>query len=390
MALPSDERNRSSCIRDNYLVYEIKSMERATFERLVERLRGGEQMAASPFEVPAALYQSREQLEAERPLFALPRIATLSSAIPAGGVAPYDEAGLSAILARGQDGVLRAFANACRHRATRLVDAPCAAKAMVCPYHGWTYDLAGTLIHAPHASMFGAACEKRDLRPISVAERDGLVWIGGEQIREHLGGLDADLRALRFDDHVVWRTATVTRRCNWKLVIEAFLDGYHIRVLHRDSIYRFFLDAMSLAEPVGPHIRAISARRTLREAPTSLDGVELRLLATPSFTVFPATTIIAHPDFISIIVLSPTSAGTTEWRHTMVVPASRAGDAEHWDKSWELIEGSVFQREDLWVCEQIQRGLESGTDDPLLFGALETPIAWFHAAIEARATPSMT
>lgn len=356
-------------------------MQRAAFERLIERLRRGDQMTSPPFEALPEMYRSREQFDAERPLWVLPRIATLSLAIPPGGVAPYEEPGVSAILARDSGGTLRAFANTCRHRATRLVDAPCAAKAMVCPYHGWTYDLTGALIHVPHEATFGTACEKRDLRPIPIAERDGLVWIGGDPTA-HLGELAGDLAALGFGDHVVWRSSTSSMRCNWKLVVEAFLDSYHIRVLHRDSIYRFFLDRMSLAEQVGPHVRTLSARRTLREAPENLDGVDLRRYATPSFSVFPATTIIAHPDFISIIVLSPTSPSTTEWRHTMVVPAARASETEHWDKSWTLIQGGVFEREDMWVCEQIQRGLEGGTNDALLFGALEAPIAWFHAALD--------
>jgi phenylpropionate dioxygenase-like ring-hydroxylating dioxygenase large terminal subunit len=355
-------------------------MERANHERLIERLRRGEAMDAPVFEIPADRYRSTEQLAQERPLFALPRILTASSAIPAGAVMPYDEPGFSGILARGTDGVLRGFTNACRHRATRLVDAPCAAKALVCPYHGWTYDLSGALIHAPHAATFGAACEHRDLHALPIAERHGLVWLGGDPTA-HLDALDADLAALGFADHVVYRAASVPRRCNWKLVMEAFLDGYHIRTLHRDSIYRFFLDAQSMAEPVGPHVRAISGRRALREAPADLSTTDLRLLATPSFLVFPATTIITHPDFVSIISLTPRAPDVTEWRHLMLVPAARASETEHWDKSWDLIESTVFQREDLWVCEQIQRGLEAGTAEPLLFGALEAPIAWFHAAL---------
>ena len=356
-------------------------MERVNHERLIDRLRGGEGMTSEPFEVAAERYCSAARHAREQALFRLPRIVTASSAIPAGGVMPYDEPGLSAVLARGTDGVLRAFTNSCRHRATRLVDAPCAAKAIVCPYHGWTYDLRGALIHAPHAETFGGTCEHRDLRAVPVAERHGLVWLGGDP-EAHLGELDRDLAALGLGEHVVWKTGTTQRRCNWKLVVEAFLDGYHIRSLHRDSIYRFFLDAMSMAEPAGPHIRAVSARRALREAPARLEDTDLRLLATPSYLVFPATVIIAHPDFVSILTLSPRAANATEWRHAMLVPAARAGDTEHWTRSWELIEETVFQREDLWVCEQIQRGIESGTGEPLLFGGLELPIAWFHAAVD--------
>jgi len=66
----------------------------------------------------------------------------------------------------------------------------------------------------------------------------------------------------------------------------SFLEGYHIRILHRDSIYRFFLDAESLVEAVGPHLRAISGRRALLDAPDALQpDADLRTLSTPTFAV---------------------------------------------------------------------------------------------------------
>lgn len=297
--------------------------------------------------------------------------------------------GASLILTRGGDGVARGLANACRHRATRLVDAPCAAKALVCPYHGWTYDLAGALIHVPHAGAFAPA-DRRDLPALPVAERHGLIWLGADAagVAGYLDGLDADLAALELDRHAVWRARRETRRCNWKLIVEAFLDAYHIRTLHRDSIYRFFLDAASAVETAGPHVRAISARRALRDAPAALPAdADLRALGTPSYLVFPATVIIVHPDFVSVIVLHPLSAERTDYEHVMLVPADRRGDTAHWDRSWALIEDTVFQREDLWVCEQIQRGLAAGTTDELVFGGLESAVRGFHAAI-GRALPA--
>jgi hypothetical protein len=66
----------------------------------------------------------------------------------------------------------------------------------------------------------------------------------------------------------------------------------------------------------------------------------------------------------------------------MLVPAERAHETELWSRSWQLIEETVFAKEDLWVCEQIQRGLATGTVDELLFGAFEHPVAWFHAEVE--------
>jgi Rieske 2Fe-2S family protein len=350
-------------------------MQRATLDRLIGGLK--EPVASTPatFAVPVDRYLDPARFERElATVFRAPRIVAGSSDVPAGGCVPIDLPGASALLVRDGDGVLRAFANACRHRATRLVDAPCAAKAMVCPYHGWTYAMDGTLLHVPHAEAF-VNLGKRDLAARPVAERHGLVWLG-EGAETYARELDADLAALGFDEHVVYRRSRVTRRCNWKLVIEAFLDAYHIRVLHRDSVYRFFLDATSVAERVGPHVRAVTARRALREQPAA----DPRLLASPSFLIFPATTIVVHPDHVSILVVHPLAPDLTDWHHMMFVPRARAGEKAHWDKSWALIEETVFQREDLWVCEQIQRGL--GETDALIFGSLEEPIAWFHEVIE--------
>ena len=208
-----------------------------------------------------------------------------------------------------------------------------------------------------------------------------MVWLGADAARL-VAPIDRDLAELGLDRHVVWQRARTERQCNWKLVIEAFLDGYHIRVLHRDSIYRFFLDAAFVAEPVGPHIRAMTARRALLEAPDDLAAAELRSLGTPSYVVFPATVIIEHPDFVSLMTVHPLAPDRTDFEHVMLIPADRAAEREHWTRSWSLIEDGVFQREDLWVCEQAQRSISSGATDELLFGSLELPVKWFHEALD--------
>jgi phenylpropionate dioxygenase-like ring-hydroxylating dioxygenase large terminal subunit len=341
---------------------------------------------ASAFRIDTARYRDADWLARERQaVLAAPRAVLASTALPVGGCVPYDAPTASALLVRAADGRVRAFRNACRHRATRLVDAPCTAKAMVCPYHGWTYALDGALLHAPHADAFAPLpIVDSHLVELPVDERHGLIWLGTDAAAGFLGDLDADLAALDLAGHVVYRDVRVTRRCNWKLVVEAFLDGYHIRTLHRDSIYRFFLDAASVPERVAPHVRAITARRALDEPAAPLDAppADLRALATPSLHVFPATTFIIHPDFVSVITVDPTAPDATEYRHAMLVPAARAGEHDHWARSWALIEETVFQREDLWVCEQVQRGLVE--TDHLRYGALEHAIAWFHAELDAR------
>jgi glycine betaine catabolism A len=367
-------------------------MQRATLMRFAEQLRrevtaGTASVAHDdepPLLVPASRYRDVDRCAREREvLFRGPRIVAVSASLAPGACLPVDLPGRSALIVRGTDGVVRAFANACRHRGTRLVDKPCSAKAFVCPYHAWTYDLTGKLAHVPHAAAFaGIDLEARGLVPLPVSERYGLVWLG-DDLDRYLGSLAADVAALELEHHVMWQRATTTRRCNWKLVIEAFLDGYHIRVLHRDSVYRFFLDAASVAEREGAHIRAITGRRALMEAPDDLGGVDLRQLATPSLLLFPSTVFVEHPDFLSIMTVHPLAPDLTAWDHLMLIPTARAGETEHWNRSWQLIEAGVFQGEDLWVCEQAQRSIDAGAIDELLFGSLESAARWFHAEIEA-------
>ena len=328
---------------------------------LVERLREHGPLVGEPFELTTDRYRSQAWFDREAPLREMPRIIAASSQIARGACMPIG----TALLVRDQEGVLRGFANACRHRGARLIDKPCAAKAFVCPYHGWTYGLDGALLHVPHPEAFAGAEANRDLRALPISEHHGLVWFGADA-EQHIAPIADDLAALRAETMVVFRSSVTRRRCNWKFLVEAFLDGYHIRTLHRDSIYRFFVDSASLAESAGNHIRAISARR---------DGN-----VTPSLFVFPATTIVEHPDFTSILTPHARSAELTDLEHVMLVPAERSTEIEHWQKSWDLIDGMVFQREDQWVCEEIQLGIESGTEQ-LLFGKLEHAVRWFHDAL---------
>ena len=147
-------------------------------------------------------------------------------------------AGVPVLLVRGQDGVLRAFPNVCRHRAGPL--ALCngkGAKALHCKYHGWTYTLAGQLRSAPEMQD---ACDFKvediHLPPLRVHEWQGLVFVAlGDDvpafdevyagIAERIAPIDlAAMRYLRRDSYEI--------ACNWKVYIDNFLEGYHLPHVH--------------------------------------------------------------------------------------------------------------------------------------------------------------
>lgn len=142
------------------------------------------------------------------------------------------------IVVRGQDGVLRAFPNVCRHRAGPL--ALCngkGARALHCKYHGWSYTLEGQLRSAPE--MQGAAdfdVSSIRLPPLRVVEWQGLVFVALSEnvppfeevyagISERIAPIDlAAMRFLRRDSYDI--------ACNWKVYIDNFLEGYHLPHVH--------------------------------------------------------------------------------------------------------------------------------------------------------------
>ena len=299
--------------------------------------------------------------------------------------------GVPVLLARARDGEMRAFLNVCRHRGARVLpeqDAPCRRQALVCPYHNWTYRLDGTLAGVPRAEAFpGLDKAARGLRPLPCAVRQGLIFVALDpdasqiDIVSYLGGLDDDLEAIGMGRHRFYRQHAVKRATNWKLIVDAFLEVYHVTRLHAGTIGSFFHDSVSAAEPVGRHLRYLVARETTAEIRTlRAERWSPQRHATMVHLLFPNSVIVYHPDYISHLGMFPTAADETLFVHTMLTPDKPADEkAEaHWARSFELMDRSVFNGEDLVVCEQIQRGLSSGANDRLILGRLEQNLQWFH------------
>jgi phenylpropionate dioxygenase-like ring-hydroxylating dioxygenase large terminal subunit len=343
--------------------------------------------------VPVAHYTDPARLERERErLFrTLPiPLAHAHEVRERGASIVRDLSGVSLVVVRGNDGVVRAFKNACRHRGTRLLREDCREKAFVCPYHGWTYGLDGALLHVPHARSFaGLDVVQHGLVQVRAEERHGLVWVAldaaAPAAAAHLGGIDEELGALSLDTHVVARRVVTEQSGNWKMLMEAFLEGYHLRPLHRNTIYPFFHDARSSAQRVGLHVRHASARRVPRGEVAAADR-PLRDQATPAYVIFPCTVLIAHPDWTSHVVVQPLAPDRFLWSHAQLVPAEPATEEAraHFERSFRLIEENVFQREDLFAIAEMQAGLRTGANEVLTFGRLESPALWLHDGIRER------
>ena len=158
-----------------------------------------------------------------------------------GDYCAIDLAGVPAIVLRDDGGELRAFANTCRHRGSRLVSENGNAKAISCPYHGWSYGLDGRLVAAAGMEKTGNF-DPADfgLIPLRIAERSGFVFLNfsadGPGIDDHLGNLPGYL-----DSHDARGMTGVHRRvydvaCNWKLCLENQRESYHVATVHRGTL----------------------------------------------------------------------------------------------------------------------------------------------------------
>ncbi|WP_370154165.1 aromatic ring-hydroxylating dioxygenase subunit alpha [Ferrovibrio sp.] len=382
----------------------------AQFRRLLAMVRGdrAEFAAAQPFELPADIYWRPERFSAEMEAVfrRLPQVLGHAALLPKPGdtlVADLPDRPL--LLVRGRDGEIRGFLNVCRHRGTRLCNRGERDNALgvqrhsgfTCPYHHWTYDLDGRLKHVPLADSFpGLDPATRGLTPVPLAVREGVIFgipqadaagAGATDIDGFLQGLDADLAVFGFAGLHAYARAVTRRRTNWKLVIDAFLESYHVVRLHRNTVGPFFLDAMAVMDCIGPHTRSAVARQefgTIAGLPEAQWND--RLHASFAYLLFPNTVLVIHPDYVSILTLFPLAADETEICHVMLTPHAPRDEREdaHWQRSFRMIEGGVFQAEDLQVAEQAQIGMASGANRTLVYGRHEAGIRHFHAALDAR------
>jgi glycine betaine catabolism A len=328
-----------------------------------------------------------------------PIVAAHSAELPVGTALPFDALGVPMLLTRAADGRARAFFNACRHRGMALVSCdasqPARAKpcqALVCPYHAWTYHLDGRLRHRLHAEAFdGLDPGTLNLVELPCDEAAGLVFVKctpgpAFSAADFLQGLDAHLQWLELPKMTVFRKVDHVYPANWKLTVDAFLEGYHIRVLHRDTIAAFFADAFIVNLHAGPHADSLVARRAALEPfEPPADRWALCKLATPTQLLFPNTFLIWHPDYVSLVGMFSPSPGEVRWVHTMLIPRERAGAdwAPHWEKTFALIEQTVFQQEDIAAAVAIQRNLAGGASNAFQLGRLENEVLRFHRNVDA-------
>lgn len=164
-----------------------------------------------------------------------------------GDFAAVTVGGAPVVVVRSKDGVLRAFANTCSHRAAQVATGEGNCSRLRCPFHFWTYDTDGRLIGAPSMQQtpgFDAADHRLHEYPLEV--RHGFVFMSLEESApdiDHWMGDFAEVHApWPLEDLVTGRRREFTVDCNWKGFAEVFNEYYHLPYVHPVSIEGIYND----------------------------------------------------------------------------------------------------------------------------------------------------
>lgn len=332
---------------------------------------------------PVAHYRLPERLtaEIERVLRRTSVPFCPSAALPQiGSHVAREAAGVPIVAVRGGDGKVRAFRNACRHRGMQVAAGVGCARAFVCRYHGWTYNLEGELRHVPHDEGFpGLDKAAHGLVPVTASERLGLVFVTQDGPERADPALDAVERLIGPDQRL-FNTVERDIEVNWKIFLESFIEGYHIKSTHPESFLPYGFDNLNVIDLFGRHSRVTYPFKRIQKL-ARVPPAERRVegLLTYVYHLFPNVLITVLSRHTNVVVLEPIAVDRT--RQITYTLSNGGGDdpqalAEA-KRDAEFV-GTTGAQEDRAVVQSIQRGLASGANDVLTFGRFESAIVHFH------------
>ena len=311
--------------------------------------------------IPARWYTDPAFLEAERRAVFGRNWQTVGRADSVAGPGSYlacEIAGEPVLVARGKDGVLRAFSNVCRHRGAVLAQGAGQAPVIRCPYHGWTYALDGSLLGTPEFEGVAGWDRSRTCLPRFGVETWGPFVLvnqepGAASLAEVLGAIPEDIA--RIGCHIEKLRYSCRRdyviACNWKVYIDNYLEGYHLPAAH-PSLFReldyanYRVDTFRYYSSQIAPIRA----RAAGEARRYQFGDSSR--SALYYWIFPNFMLNVYPDNLSSNIILPLGPDRTltifEW-------FSYGGEVAQATIDFS----DEIQQEDIRICESVQRGLHS-------------------------------
>ena len=350
-------------------------------------------LAPEIFRNPVASYgdAARLKLERERLYLRMPLFLTMSCRLREPGDYVAEEiAGVPVLAVRGKDGVLRAFANICRHRGAPVATGCGRTRVFSCPYHGWTYALDGKLAGIPDERSFtGIDKATHGLLQLPAAERHGMIFVrlspGAVDVDGFLAGLGEDFGSYGFDSYSFFASEILTPKINWKFGVDTFLESYHLPALHRATVAPLIRGNTGAFDAFGDHGRLTMLRYSASEWDGKPEG-DWDVLANvlPIYRLMPNSIIVFQSDHLETWRVLPADVDRTLVEFSLYVPEPPATDKarNYWQKNYDLAIRTV-QDEDFALGEKMQRGFMSGLQAEVVYGRNEPALIHFHQRLRA-------
>ncbi len=275
-------------------------------------------------------------------------------------------AGMPVVVVRDRAGQLRAFYNVCKHRAHEIAEGEGLTRALVCPYHAWSYDLTGRLQSARHTGHLvdfdaHAICLDR----IQVAEFAGFVFVNLDPHAASPASLAGDLgaeighRAPDLEQLTFAQRLGYTIRSNWKNVVDNFLECYHCHVAHKDFVSLVDMDTYTVTTHGFYSSHMAEAGKA---ANTAYNVSQATVTDHAVWWLWPNTCMMRYPGRGNFIVLKIIPAGPdlTYETYDFFLETAEPNQAEQ-----EAIRylDEVLQVEDINLVESVQRGMSTPAFD---------------------------
>lgn len=269
------------------------------------------------------------------------------------------------VIVRGEEGGIHGFINICRHRAGPVASGSGICTRLRCGYHGWTYDLKGRLIGLPD---FDGVADfewlNNSLISVEVAQWEQFIFVrlpgsDGPSLTEMLGDIPNLTGHCRMSDKKLAMRREYVIDCNWKVYVDNYVEGYHVPIIH----------PRLMGEIDYQQYRTVTSRyHSLQDAPIrSGTGASRHYSATESqsdalyFWIFPNLMLNIYPDNFSTNLILP--IGPPGTNRTLTIFEWFFDDVESEtarQRISEVVELSdEIQREDISICEEVQKRLSS-------------------------------
>ncbi len=313
--------------------------------------------------IPSRWYTSDKVLEFEKEhIFSQHwQLAGHESQIPeTGDILTLEIADNPILIVRDKKKKLRAFYNVCKHRGGPMAVKKGTTSVLQCQYHGWTYLLDGSLRGVPHFN-FVELFDKKDfgLTPIPLETWQGLIFLNLDEealpLNDVLAGIaeridPVDLSALTFHSKHSYKV-----KCNWKVYVDNFLEGYHIPIVHPE-LAKLLDYSQYKTETAAWYSLQHSPFKSEENIYGDKEGEAFY------YYIFPNIMFNILPGRLQTNIIRPVDAGTTE-----VIFDYYYRDVES-EGAKKVIESDIsysddIQQEDIEICEEVQKGLRSKAYD---------------------------